>query len=325
MSCDKPSSALHEALTRHQDRTLIQELWEHFPEHMFLIRVESAQRFVIEAVNPAQQATIDYPCLGLTIEELLPDGQGHRVTDRYRECLAQNRPLRYQETGYFHNKAGEIQTRHWLTLLVPLHNDQHRCSHLFGISQNVTELRLAREALEAQNQRLEALVVERTAELQAANARLQELATRDELTGIANRRQLITLSEHAMQLARRRCEPLALLMLDIDGFKGINDSQGHLAGDAILREVAQTLTDTLRESDLLGRFGGDEFIALLPDTGPEDARHLAQRLREAIAQRCGCTIGMGIAAFAPQDDFASLVEKADRGLLSAKRAQWQNP
>lgn len=319
MSRPPPSSTLLETLTYHQDHTLIQELWQHFPEHMFLIRVESPHRFVIEAVNPAQQATIGYPCVGLTIEGLLHDpAQARSVTDHYRDCLACNHPIRYEETGHFDRESGE--PLHWLTMLVPLHDDWDRITHLFGISQNVTELRLARRALEAQNARLEALVAERTAELQATNARLEELAGRDELTGIANRRQLIWLAEHAMQRARRQHGPLALLIFDIDGFKTINDTRGHLAGDAILRKVAQSLAETLRESDLLGRFGGDEFIALLPDTRSEDARHLAERLRAAVAQRCGCTLGLGIADFTPHDDFASLVERADRALLRAKRS-----
>ncbi len=320
MSHQPPPLVFQDMLTHHQDRALLQELWEHFPEHMFLIRVESSERFVVEAENPAQQATIGYPSVGLTIEELLPDAeQARSVTDHYRDCLACDHPLRYEEIGHFHEESGE--PLHWLTLLVPLHDDQGRTTHLFGISQNVTELRLARQALEAQNARLEALVAERTAELEASNARLEALASRDELTGIANRRQLITLSEHAMRHARRQHTPLALLILDIDGFKAINDTRGHLAGDAILRKVAQTLADTLRESDLLGRFGGDEFVAVLPDTRAEDARHLAERLRGAVTQRCGCTLGLGIADFTPHDDFASLVERADRALLRAKRAR----
>ncbi|WP_218118517.1 sensor domain-containing diguanylate cyclase [Halomonas shengliensis] len=320
MPAQPPPSAFHAMLTQRQGGALLQEIWEHFPEHMFLIRVEPPERFVVEAVNPAQQATIGYPCVGLTMEELLPDPeQARSVTGHYRDCLACNHPIRYEETGHFHKENDVLL--HWLTLLVPLHDEEGNITHLFGISQNVTELRLARQALEEHNARLEALVEARTAELKATNARLEALASRDELTGIANRRQLTALTEHAMQRARRQHALLALLILDIDGFKGINDTQGHLAGDAILREVAQTLTETLRESDLLGRFGGDEFVAVLPDTHAEDAQHLAERLRAAVAQRCGCTLGLGIADFTPHDDFASLVERADRALLRGKRAR----
>ncbi|MDI5922778.1 diguanylate cyclase [Halomonas sp. LR5S13] len=269
MTHQPPPSAFHAMLTHHQGRALLQEIWEHFPEHMFLIRVETPQHFVVEAVNPSQQATIGYPCVGLAIEQLLPNPeQARSVIGHYRECLACNRPIRYEETGHFHKVNDE--PLQWLTLLVPLHDEQGRTTHLFGISQNVTELRLARQALEEQNARLEALVEDRTAELRATNARLEELASRDELTGIANRRQLIALTEHAMQRARRQQVPLALLILDIDGFKAVNDTQGHLAGDAILREVAQTLAENLRESDLPGRFGGDEFVAVL-------ARHTRRR------------------------------------------------
>ncbi|GHE21133.1 sensor domain-containing diguanylate cyclase [Halomonas urumqiensis] len=320
MTCNTLSSSLLNTLTRRQDLTLIHELWEHFPEHMFLIRVESSQRFVIEAVNPAQQATIGFHCIGLTIEELLPDpAQARSVTDHYRDCLVCNRPIRYEETGHFDEESGE--PLHWLTMLVPLHDDQGRTTHLFGIAQNVTELRLARRALEEHNAHLEALVAERTSELQATNARLQELVSLDDLTGIANRRELISQAGPAMQRARRQRAPLSLLILDIDGFKEVNDTQGHLAGDAILRDVAKTLAETLRESDLLGRFGGDEFVVMLPDTPAEDAKRLAERLQAAVAQRCGCTISLGIADFSPHDDFTSLVEKADRGLLRAKRSR----
>lgn len=108
MTYQPPPSAFHDLLTHHQGRALLQEIWEHFPEHMFLIRVESPQRFVVEAVNPAQQATIGYPCVGLTIEQLLPDPeQARSVTDHYRDCLACNHPIRYEETGHFHKEHDE--------------------------------------------------------------------------------------------------------------------------------------------------------------------------------------------------------------------------
>lgn len=122
-----------------------------------------------------------------------------------------------------------------------------------------------------------------------------EQALHDPLTGIANRRALDeALAREASRAARGR-QPLAVLMIDIDWFKKVNDSFGHQAGDAVLRALAARLQARLRRQDLLARFGGEEFVAVLPDTGPDGARVVAEGLRGAVAEAPFVVAGLSIA------------------------------
>jgi diguanylate cyclase (GGDEF)-like protein len=113
--------------------------------------------------------------------------------------------------------------------------------------------------------------------------RLTELAHTDSLTGLANRRHLIEKLEREFTRARRYQRPLSLLYLDLDGFKAINDQFGHMFGDEILRAVAMSLRSVLRSTDVLARFGGDEFAILLPETTLEGSQNVAEKLRKALA------------------------------------------
>ncbi|HZW26075.1 MAG TPA: GGDEF domain-containing protein [Gallionella sp.] len=155
-----------------------------------------------------------------------------------------------------------------------------------------------------------------------------ELAMTDSLTGIPNRRALMELSEHA--LARRGSSPMALMMIDVDHFKRINDTHGHPAGDAVLRQVARLLSGRLRGGDVLGRYGGEEFCVLAPDTDAEGARTLAESLRDIISFRplhtergeLSVTVSIGVAC-CPDDsarELKDLLAEADAALYAAKEA-----
>ncbi|MEF3193408.1 MAG: sensor domain-containing diguanylate cyclase, partial [Halothiobacillaceae bacterium] len=157
---------------------------------------------------------------------------------------------------------------------------------------------------------------------------LQRQATYDELTGLLNRRQLFELAERELARIRRgQVRPAALILLDVDHFKRINDTYGHLAGDAVLRHLGQRLLANLRVEDIAARYGGEEFLLLLPDTPLDAARVLAERLRMdaegstviSDGQMLRYTLSLGVAAFTAQD--ASLEEaiaRADAALYRAK-------
>jgi diguanylate cyclase (GGDEF)-like protein len=113
--------------------------------------------------------------------------------------------------------------------------------------------------------------------------RLTRLATTDTLTGLANRRQVFSGLEAELRRARRTGRPLALMMLDLDHFKEINDRHGHAVGDAVLVAMARRCESRLRDMDQFGRIGGEEFLVVLPETGPEEARTIAERLRATLA------------------------------------------
>lgn len=161
----------------------------------------------------------------------------------------------------------------------------------------------------------------------ALEERLAREATLDPLTGLANRRKLEELAAKSLAVARRHGRPLALLMIDVDQFKRINDQQGHQAGDAALRVLADLCQRQMREEDTLARFGGDEFVALLPHTSLDQALEMAERLRgsvEAFGRAEGCpqpglTISLGVSGFQPGDaSFADLLARADAALYQAK-------
>lgn len=164
-------------------------------------------------------------------------------------------------------------------------------------------------------------------ELQRANEQLQELATRDHLTNCLNRRYFYQAASAELQRARRYAAPLSVLLLDLDDFKGVNDRHGHACGDTVLCQLVTVIQDRLRSSDLLARLGGEEFAVLLPETEPEAARLLAERLRLAIAehgfehdgQRIPLTASWGVAsARAADEDIDSLLDRADQALYAAK-------
>jgi diguanylate cyclase (GGDEF)-like protein len=158
--------------------------------------------------------------------------------------------------------------------------------------------------------------------------RLGTLVLTDSLTGVANRRRLEVFGEEAIARARADGRPLSVLAFDIDHFKRVNDSHGHAVGDAVLVRVAQICQGTLRDFDLLGRTGGEEFVVVLPDTGIEAARQVAERLRAAVerldfgdvAAGLRVTVSIGATPLQPADAaLTALVRRADAALYRAKR------
>jgi len=163
-------------------------------------------------------------------------------------------------------------------------------------------------------------------ELSIAHEREQALARTDELTGLRNRRAFYEAGDAALEWARRYEHPLALVMLDIDHFKRINDTLGHAAGDAALRGLAEALRYGARASDIAGRLGGEEFAVLLPETPLEEATGYAERLRKAIAasavvhrrEEIRFTCSFGVARMRASDDLDGLIARADEALYRAK-------
>lgn len=166
------------------------------------------------------------------------------------------------------------------------------------------------------------------AELNDAKSVAERLAQTDPLTGVLNRRAFFERLEREFLKAERSQRPLSLLMLDIDFFKKLNDTHGHLAGDAVLRNIAQVMQSACRAYDDVSRFGGEEFCILLADTPLIDAVEFAERLRVILAetvithgeQRLFVTVSIGVAQQGPRTpDMTTLIECADQALFEAKR------
>lgn len=213
--------------------------------------------------------------------------------------------------------------------LAPVHGRRGGITHVVGVQHDVTEVVQARESLEVAKAELEARVTERTRELEEANARLVALAGTDPLTGAMNRRRLDERAAIEIARAARTDRPLAVLLLDIDHFKGINDRFGHAAGDHALVTLTQVMRATLRDMDAVARLGGEEFLVLLPETGAHDARLAAERLRAAVADEVihhggdafSVTASVGVTRWYPGEaDLARAIVRADRALYRAKVA-----
>ena len=162
-------------------------------------------------------------------------------------------------------------------------------------------------------------------ELRARNAELDRVSRIDMLTNIYNRRHLDEHLRQVISAARRHDRTVGVLIVDIDHFKDVNDEHGHLAGDAVLREVAARLQQAMRTEDALGRWGGEEFLAVLTDTPPEGVRVMAERLRQVVAaapftlddgSQIRVTVSVGHTN--GTEDAEVLVHRADDALYVAK-------
>jgi diguanylate cyclase (GGDEF)-like protein len=153
-----------------------------------------------------------------------------------------------------------------------------------------------------------------------------EYAYYDRLTGLRNRTSMELEVPRTLETAQRTGTPLSMMMIDIDHFKGINDTHGHLCGDQILKQVGDVVSDTVRASDLAFRFGGEEIAVMLPNANEEGALHLAERLRQDISDLCYCeerelnvTVSIGISTLRAEDEVNSLFDRADKALYEAKQ------
>jgi len=198
-----------------------------------------------------------------------------------------------------------------------------------AVNQMATKLEGFVSELGAERSALEQQVSGRTRELEQANRLLMDIANRDALTGLANRRRLEMELERNISFSKRTGQPLAVIMMDLDKFKICNDTAGHLVGDNILRAVASTLRSRVRVTDLVVRWGGDEFCILVPATQPQGAIAAAESLVDAVKEATTAialpapleppTASAGVACF-PEDgeDPHTLILNADAALYQVK-------
>lgn len=168
---------------------------------------------------------------------------------------------------------------------------------------------------------------ESVAQLASLTGRLRELAMVDSLTGVLNRRAFLDHADGEWVRHRRHGHPLSCAMVDLDGFKGINDTFGHAAGDALLAHIGSLLRATLRASDLPARLGGDEFVALMPETDLGGATTLGERLLQRVQEKAltvldqslAASLSIGIATAEGCNSLEELLAKADAALYRAKK------
>lgn len=241
-----------------------------------------------------------FELIGRTDEELVPAdiAAGWRVLDdRVFETGE-------KQSGEEVSRSPEGEVRHFWVVQIPQRDSRGEVTSLVGISTDFTKFYRLKEELARQ-------------------------ATTDELTGTRNRRSLLETARREFARAARYGHPLSVLMLDIDHFKRINDSHGHDVGDQVLKAVADAFRRELRESDVLGRLGGEEFGVILPNTGDEGAAAVAERLRARIdAMRLSGDWGgditpkvsVGVACAQGVSRIEDVIKRADQALYAAKAA-----
>lgn len=236
--------------------------------------------------------------LGYSLEELrsIPFIERVHPDDRERTEAEAAALFEGAETLHFENRyLAKDGTWHWMRWSAQLSPDE---SLIYGRAADVTEVK----RIEAEREEL--------------LGQVQEMARQDSLTGLPNRRALEEMLPREMARARRSLSPLCLALIDIDHFKQYNDTHGHLAGDEVLRACARAWDSALRAEDTIVRFGGEEFLVLLPDTAAEEAAEIIERLRMKTPMGQSCSAGLACWDYAESID--ELLRRADQALYLAK-------
>ncbi|MCP4900420.1 MAG: GGDEF domain-containing protein [bacterium] len=220
----------------------------------------------------------------------------------------QHRPYLIRMT---HNRpvTGGVEHMHQNCTFLPVFDSDGKVGHVCITIEDVTEHAVYE------------------ARLRHAMAEIEYLSTHDSLTGLVNRRTMEERLDGEIDRARRYGTPCSLVLLDIDRFKDVNDTYGHLSGDEVLRSIAMTLRDTLRTSDTASRYGGDEFVLVLPETTIDGATILAERIRERMAKnqisvrgkKLSITVSVGITQLrGGKRTRLELLNEADQALYACK-------
>ena len=168
-----------------------------------------------------------------------------------------------------------------------------------------------------------------SADLRQAYSHAKHLSETDELTGVLNMRAFATIADRVAQQATRYARPFSVLMIDSDSLKQVNDTLGHETGNRLLQQTVECIQDRLRQTDLVARYGGDEFVALLPETPCASAASVAERIRKSIESfvlasrepKVSATVSIGVACYPNHGvDFESVLEKADQAMYASKTA-----
>jgi len=268
----------------------------------------------------------------------------HRVTDWNRACeMLTGVPAEQMVGTTNHWQAFYPEKRPCLADLVIDSSDRHNLADLYTAAKNSELLEegihaeewldavggerryLSCDAVPIYNHGKELVAVIETlhdlTERKKMEEALTRLATTDTLTGIFNRGKIEESLRQEMARASRYGSPLTIILFDLDYFKKINDSLGHSIGDQVLQEVAAAVAGQIRETDVLGRWGGEEFMVLCPGTMADDAVTIAEKLRQQVERLpLGVTISCGLAGCRPGESMDALINRADKALYAAKRA-----
>ncbi|WP_439568941.1 diguanylate cyclase [Sphingopyxis sp.] len=259
----------------------------------------SDQTYRVHGLEPGMPVDVDY-----SVAQYLPDDRVE-VQKTLADAVRSGEPFVFQ--GRILRADGEI--RHVKSHGSIEKSRSGKAIGIFGTVQDVTE------------------TVENARVLEAARSAAERVANTDMLTGLPNRRHTLAFLDQALRSAVQDGAPLAVAIFDIDHFKQINDLHGHATGDAVIRRVGQRAKASLRDDDMVGRFGGEEFVCILQGRSALSAEMVAERVRKAVQADAegaatglpGVTISIGLAVYAGEASVEDLLQRADKALYAAKR------
>ncbi|WP_020405634.1 sensor domain-containing diguanylate cyclase [Hahella ganghwensis] len=246
--------------------------------------------------------------IGKTDEEAVSEAGNSEFREMDEKLFLTGEKQEGEETLELAN--GDV--RYYWSTKIPLKDEQGAVSSFIGFSTDITELSLLRNRLE---QQVQEEIIKRL--------KHERLAITDPLTGIYNRLKLDEVLEQEWQRAKRSSQTFGIILLDVDYFKHVNDTCGHQTGDKTLIEIARLLKNNVREIDTVGRWGGEEFLIVCPDTDREGTTHLAEKLRTVIEQHkfpvvTHKTASFGVTTYKDGDTINEMVSRADVALYKAK-------
>ena len=301
---------------------LFQTLWHNSNDNMFIVSIDDDGDFINEACNEAIEKALKVKkdqLNGIKLKSILDESVYKNISSRYKQCIALNKPINYDESAIL----DDVGERFFNTTILPVVDKEQNSVKIFGISREFTQLKNIQNELKKLNEILEVKVQERTKELANALDKMKELSITDKLTGLFNRLKLDSVLEENIKISKRYDKTFGVILMDIDFFKNVNDTYGHQLGDTVLMEFAGNLKSAVRESDTVGRWGGEEFLVICPNTDLEGTNTLANNIKQTIknyefSAMKHISASFGITTYKAGDNFYDLLKRTDDALYEAK-------